>query len=403
MSNLLLVLIVVLVAALVAAAAVIGYRVAVTRRSQSTQLVPRETKEERNELEVLAPETDTALHPDLAEQQVADTDSGLDSKSVIEDVLEEATKAEATQAEATKAEPLRLRDRLGRTRAAFTGALAGVTGRSTIDDETWESLEEALILADVGVSTATRLVEAVRASAKEAKIKDSSEVEALLRQEIALLLSPADRTLQMAGSGPTVWMFVGVNGVGKTTTIAKLATREGAAGRHVVLAAADTFRAAAAEQLGIWAERSGATLVRGDEGADPGSVVFNAMASANSRGADLVLVDTAGRLHTKVNLMEELKKLRRIVDKTPDALTEVILVLDATTGQNGLTQAREFAAAVEVTGVALTKLDGTAKGGIVLAIQSELGIPVKIVGVGEGPEDLIPFDPEEFAAALFGE
>ena len=408
MSNLLLVLIVVLVAALVAAAAVIGYRVAVARRSQSTQLVPRETKEERNELEVLAPETDTALHPDLAEQQVADTDSGLDSKSVIEDVLEEATKAEATQAEATKAEatkaePLRLRDRLGRTRAAFTGALAGVTGRSTIDDETWESLEEALILADVGVSTATRLVEAVRASAKEAKIKDSSEVEALLRQEIALLLSPADRTLQMAVSGPTVWMFVGVNGVGKTTTIAKLATREGAAGRHVVLAAADTFRAAAAEQLGIWAERSGATLVRGDEGADPGSVVFNAMASANSRGADLVLVDTAGRLHTKVNLMEELKKLRRIVDKTPDALTEVILVLDATTGQNGLTQAREFAAAVEVTGVALTKLDGTAKGGIVLAIQSELGIPVKIVGVGEGPEDLIPFDPEEFAAALFGE
>ena len=408
MSNLLLVLIVVLVAALVAAAAVIGYRVAVTRRSQSTQLVPRETKEERNELEVLAPETDTALHPDLAEQQVADTDSGLNSKSVIEDVLEEATKAEATQAEATKAEatkaePLRLRDRLGRTRAAFTGALAGVTGRSTIDDETWESLEEALILADVGVSTATRLVEAVRASAKEAKIKDSSEVEALLRQEIALLLSPADRTLQMAVSGPTVWMFVGVNGVGKTTTIAKLATREGAAGRHVVLAAADTFRAAAAEQLGIWAERSGATLVRGDEGADPGSVVFNAMASANSRGADLVLVDTAGRLHTKVNLMEELKKLRRIVDKTPDALTEVILVLDATTGQNGLTQAREFAAAVEVTGVALTKLDGTAKGGIVLAIQSELGIPVKIVGVGEGPEDLIPFDPEEFAAALFGE
>ena len=408
MSNLLLVLIVVLVAALVAAAAVIGYRVAVARRSQSTQLVPRETKEERSGTDVLAPETDTALHPDLAEQQVADTDSGLDSKSVIEDVLEEATKAEATQAEATKAEatkaePLRLRDRLGRTRAAFTGALAGVTGRSTIDDETWESLEEALILADVGVSTATRLVEAVRASAKEAKIKDSSEVEALLRQEIALLLSPADRTLQMAVSGPTVWMFVGVNGVGKTTTIAKLATREGAAGRHVVLAAADTFRAAAAEQLGIWAERSGATLVRGDEGADPGSVVFNAMASANSRGADLVLVDTAGRLHTKVNLMEELKKLRRIVDKTPDALTEVILVLDATTGQNGLTQAREFAAAVEVTGVALTKLDGTAKGGIVLAIQSELGIPVKIVGVGEGPEDLIPFDPEEFAAALFGE
>ena len=398
MSNPLLVLIVALVVALVAAAAVIGYRVVVARRSQSTLRVSQETTEERDGLEVLAPETDTALHPNVGEQQVADTDSGLDSKSVIEDVLEEATKAEAT-----RTDPLRLRDRLGRTRAAFAGALAGVSGRSSMDDEAWESLEEALILADVGVSTATQLVEAVKARAKAEKIKDGSEVEGLLRQEIALLLSPADRTLQMAVSGPTVWMFVGVNGVGKTTTIAKLATREGAAGRHVVLAAADTFRAAAAEQLGIWAERSGATLVRGDEGADPGSVVFNAMASANSRGADLVLVDTAGRLHTKVNLMEELKKLRRIVDKTPDALTEVILVLDATTGQNGLTQARKFAAAVEVTGVALTKLDGTAKGGIVLAIQSELGIPVKIVGVGEGPEDLIPFDPEEFAAALFGE
>ena len=403
MSNLLPVLIVALVVALVAAVAVIGYRLAVARRSQSTLLAAPETKEERNGIDVLAPDPDQAIISPPVELKEGGTDSSLDSKDAVEEELEAALRAEATRAEATRAEPVRLRDRLGRTRAAFAGALAGVSGRSSMDDEAWESLEEALISADVGVSTATRLVEAVRASAKAAKIKDGSEVEGLLRREIALLLSPADRTLQMAVSGPTVWMFVGVNGVGKTTTIAKLATREGAAGRHVVLAAADTFRAAAAEQLGIWAERSGATLVRGDEGADPGSVVFNAMASANSRGADLVLVDTAGRLHTKVNLMEELKKLRRIVDKTPDALTEVILVLDATTGQNGLTQAREFAAAVEVTGVALTKLDGTAKGGIVLAIQSELGIPVKIVGVGEGPEDLIPFDPEEFAAALFGE
>ena len=198
-------------------------------------------------------------------------------------------------------------------------------------------------------------------------------------------------------------MFVGVNGVGKTTTIAKLAQREVGEGRRVVLAAADTFRAAAAEQLGTWAERTGAWLVRGQEGADPGSVVFDAMASAQTRGSDLVLVDTAGRLHTKVNLMEELKKLRRIVDRTPDALTEVLLVIDATTGQNGLVQAREFAQAVDVTGVVLTKLDGTAKGGIVLAIQAELGIPVKVVGVGEGAADMVPFDPEEFAAALFGD
>jgi fused signal recognition particle receptor len=198
-----------------------------------------------------------------------------------------------------------------------------------------------------------------------------------------------------------VWMFVGVNGVGKTTTIAKLAQREVDEGHTLVLAAADTFRAAAAEQLGHWAERAGADLVRGQEGADPGSVVFDAMSAAQSRRADVVLVDTAGRLHTRVNLMEELKKLRRIVDRTPGALKEVLLVIDASTGQNGLTQARQFAEAVDVTGVVLTKLDGTAKGGIVLAIQSELGIPVKVVGVGESAADLVEFEPAEFVAALF--
>jgi fused signal recognition particle receptor len=192
-----------------------------------------------------------------------------------------------------------------------------------------------------------------------------------------------------------------VNGVGKTTTIGKLAAQRVHDGRRVMLAAADTFRAAAAEQLTMWGERVGAETVRGQEGADPGSVVFDAMSAATGRGIDLVLVDTAGRLHTKVNLMEELKKLRRIVDRTPGALREVLLVIDATTGQNGLTQARQFAEAVDVTGIVLTKLDGTAKGGIVLAIQSELGLPVKIVGVGEQVDDLMPFDPAEFAAALF--
>jgi fused signal recognition particle receptor len=194
-----------------------------------------------------------------------------------------------------------------------------------------------------------------------------------------------------------------VNGVGKTTTIGKLASQRVGDGRRVVLAAGDTFRAAAADQLQLWAERTGGELVRGQEGADPGSVVFDAMAAASGRGADLVLVDTAGRLHTKSNLMEELKKLRRIVDRTPGALKEVLLVIDASTGQNGLVQAKQFADAVDVTGIALTKLDGTAKGGIVLAIQSELGIPVKVVGVGEGVGDLIEFDPHEFAAALFSE
>ena len=198
-------------------------------------------------------------------------------------------------------------------------------------------------------------------------------------------------------------MFVGVNGVGKTTTIGKLASQRVSDGHRVVLAAGDTFRAAAADQLQLWAERTGGELVRGQEGADPSSVVFDAMSAAASRGADLVLVDTAGRLHTKKNLMDELSKLRRIVDRTPGALKEVLLVIDASTGQNGLVQAKQFADAVDVTGIALTKLDGTAKGGIVLAIQSELGLPVKVVGVGEGIGDLIEFDPVEFAAALFSE
>src|SRR2546425_8158564 len=196
-------------------------------------------------------------------------------------------------------------------------------------------------------------------------------------------------------------MFVGVNGVGKTTSIGKIAQGAAAPGRSVVMAAADPSRAAAAEQLQLWSQRVGADLVRGQDGADPGSVVFDAMTAAAGRGADLVLVDTAGRLHTKVNLMEELKKLRRIVDRTPGALKEMLLVIDATTGQNGLVQAKQFAEAVDVTGVVLTKLDGTAKGGIVLAIQGELGIPIKLVGLGEAPEDLVDFDPDDFVEALF--
>jgi fused signal recognition particle receptor len=295
----------------------------------------------------------------------------------------------------------RLRDRLGKTRAAFAGALGALRGGGSIDDDTWDELEEALILADVGVPTTTRILDDVKARVAADKITSVDDVSAVLQAEIASLLEAGDRTLVCAAGETNVWMFVGVNGVGKTTTIAKLAQRETAEGRTVVLAAADTFRAAAAEQLGAWADRVGADLVRGQEGADPGSVVFDAMSAAVSRGADLVLVDTAGRLHTKVNLMEELKKLRRIVDRTPGALKEVLLVVDASTGQNGLAQARQFAEAVDVTGVVLTKLDGTAKGGIVLAIQAELGIPVKVVGVGETADDLIAFDPTEFVAALF--
>jgi fused signal recognition particle receptor len=295
----------------------------------------------------------------------------------------------------------RLRDRLGKTRAAFAGAVGALRGGGRVDDETWDDLEEALILADVGVPTTTRILDDVKARVATEKITDAAGVIDVLKAELVDLLGTADRSLLLVPGETNVWMFVGVNGVGKTTTIAKLAQRETTDGHTIVLAAADTFRAAAAEQLGMWADRVGADLVRGQEGADPGSVVFDAMSAATTRGADLVLVDTAGRLHTKVNLMEELKKLRRIVDRTPDSLKEVLLVVDASTGQNGLAQARQFADAVDVTGVVLTKLDGTAKGGIVLAIQAELGIPVKVVGVGETADDLVAFDPAEFVAAIF--
>ena len=321
----------------------------------------------------------------------------------VEAAPEEIPSAE----EALEAEPPvertkpRLRDRLGKTRAAFTGAFSVVTGRGKVDDETWAELEEALIMADVGVPTTTKVIDAVRQRAEAEKVNDPERVIELLREELVQLLADSDRDLRRAPSGPSVWMFVGVNGVGKTTSIAKLAQREVDAGHRVVLAAADTFRAAAAEQLATWAERTGSEIVRGQDGADPGSIVFDAMSAASTRGADVVLVDTAGRLHNKVNLMEELKKLRRIVDRTEGALCEVLLVVDASTGQNGLTQARQFAETVDITGIVLTKLDGTAKGGIVLAIQSELDIPVKAVGVGETADDLIPFDPEDFIAALF--
>lgn len=302
---------------------------------------------------------------------------------------------------AEEAEPPRLRERLGRTRAAFVRSLAAVRGRGAVDDDTWEELEETLLLADVGLATTRRVLDAVRARADRERISDPDGLVRVLRAElVATLEATGDRTLSTDGTTPTVWMFVGVNGVGKTTTIAKIAQRESRQGHRLVLVAADTFRAAASEQLGLWAERVGAEFVRGQEGADPGSVVYDAMSAAASRGADLVLVDTAGRLHTKVNLMNELQKLRRVVERTPDALQEVLLVIDATTGQNGLNQARRFAEAVDVTGVVLTKLDGTAKGGIVLAIESELGIPVKLVGVGESAADLLAFEPEDFVAAL---
>ena len=321
---------------------------------------------------------------------------------VVEAPVGEEPVVEEPVVEAPVGERPRLRDRLGRTRSAFAGAFGRIRGRA-VDDDTWDEIEEALLLADVGLPTTRRILESVRARAKATGAADSDAVIDLVRDEVVGMLvdDTLDGELRIVAGEPNVWMFVGVNGVGKTTTIGKLAAQQGREGRRVVLAAADTFRAAAADQLALWAERTGSRIVRGQEGADPGSIVFDAMAAAGGRSADLVLVDTAGRLHTKLNLMEELSKLRRIVDRTEGACKEVILVIDASTGQNGLVQARQFTEAVDVTGIALTKLDGTAKGGIVLAIRSELGLPVKVVGVGEGIDDLIPFDPAEFASALF--
>ena len=272
-----------------------------------------------------------------------------------------------------------------------------------IDETTWESLEEALIRADVGVTTTNVLLDELRAKVQSKEINGGDDLlEALGASIRQLLESVGSRSLRFDGRAdhPDVWLFVGVNGVGKTTTIGKLARRESAAGHTVLLAAGDTFRAAAADQLAMWAERTGAEIVRGAEGADPSAIVFDAVQRAAARKNDLVLADTAGRLHTKVNLVEELKKIRRIADRDPGNVTEVLLVLDATTGQNGLLQARQFADAVDITGIVLTKLDGTAKGGIVVAVERELFVPVKLVGLGEGLDDLVDFDPAAFVDAL---
>ena len=286
----------------------------------------------------------------------------------------------------------RLRNSLSRSRRGIWQRLSGF---DPLDDESWEGLEEALIGADVGLSATNELVERLR------ERRDLDDLEAALTEEIEALLG--EPTMLAVDERPSVVLVVGVNGTGKTTTIGKLAYRLREHGRDVVVAAADTFRAAAGEQLEIWAERSGADYVGSTRGGDPAAVAFDAVEATIARGRDIALVDTAGRLHTQVGLMEELKKVRRIIERRLEgAPHETLLVLDATTGQNGLQQARLFHEAVDVTGVCLTKLDGSAKGGIVLPISVELGLPVKLIGIGEGLEDLRPFDAGDFARALVG-
>ena len=273
-------------------------------------------------------------------------------------------------------------------------------GFSQLDDDFYDELEESLVMADMGAETTMEAVEELRRRCKAEKIKDVEGARACMRQVLADYLTGGDMAVDMSRK-PAVVLFIGVNGVGKTTSIGKLAARWKREGKKVLLCAGDTFRAAAADQLTIWSERAGVDIIKQHEGADPAAVVFDAMSAAKARKSDVVLVDTAGRLHNKQNLMNELNKISRVIDREcPDSSRETLLVLDATTGQNGLIQAKQFAEAAGITGIVLTKLDGTAKGGIVIAIAKELGVPVKFVGVGEGVDDLQPFDAKAFTEAL---
>ncbi|MDQ1246817.1 MAG: fused signal recognition particle receptor, partial [Actinomycetota bacterium] len=296
---------------------------------------------------------------------------------------------------------VRLKARLAKSNSALGKALLLLLSSDQLDEAAWEEIEDTLILSDLGVAPSQELVEKLRTRVRVEGTSDPAEVKAMLREELIALVDPdLDRVLiTRREGGPAVLLMVGVNGTGKTTTTGKIARLLVAEDRSVVLGAADTFRAAASQQLQTWGDRVGATVVVGPEGSDPAAVAFDAVKDAVDEAADAVIIDTAGRLHTKVGLMDELGKVKRVVEKQAP-VSEVLLVLDATTGQNGLTQARVFAEVVDVTGIVLTKLDGTAKGGIVVAVQRELGVPVKLVGLGEGPDDIAPFEPAEFVDAL---
>ena len=330
----------------------------------------------------------------------------------IEADLEEIDRDELSIAELGIEQPepaagrlTRLRRRLARSQSTLGRGLLALMSRDTVDAATWDEVEETLLSADLGVAASTDLMERLRARVLAESPSSPEAVRALLREELITLVDPTmDRSMRTTreGEGPAVLLVVGVNGTGKTTTTGKLGRLLVAEGRTVVLGAADTFRAAAADQLQTWGDRVGAAVVRGPEGGDPAAVAFDAVRIGAEADVDTVVIDTAGRLHTKVGLMDELGKVKRVIEKQ-GPVDEVLLVLDATTGQNGLTQAKVFSEVVDVTGIVLTKLDGTAKGGIVVAVQRELGVPVKLVGLGEGPDDLAPFDPVEFVDALLEE
>ena len=295
----------------------------------------------------------------------------------------------------------KIKEGLAKTRDALSDSLGSVfTGFTEIDDDFYDELEESLILADLGVDTACKAVERLRKAVREQHLKTTEEARTALKEILVQMLNVGDTALNLSTT-PSVVLVIGVNGVGKTTTIGKIATQLTRQGKKVLLVAADTFRAAAADQLEIWAQRSGASIVRQNEGADPASVVYDGIQAARAREVDVIIIDTAGRLHNKANLMNELNKISRIIDRElPNAARETLLVLDGTTGQNGLIQAKQFKEIAGVTSIALTKLDGTAKGGIVIAVADALQIPVKFVGVGEQADDLMPFEAKNFVEAL---
>ncbi|MFJ3580731.1 signal recognition particle-docking protein FtsY [Streptomyces sp. NPDC090127] len=342
----------------------------------------------------------------IEEVDLPTAEEAVETPAAIEDpVVAEPPPVAIEVPEPTAGRLVRLRARLARSQNSLGKGLLALLSRDNLDEDTWEEIEDTLLTADVGVAPTQELVERLRERVRVLGTRTPEELRALLREELVTLLGPDfDRTVktESAPGTPGVVMVVGVNGTGKTTTTGKLARVLVADGRSVVLGAADTFRAAAADQLQTWGERVGARTVRGPEGGDPASIAFDAVKEGIAEGADVVLIDTAGRLHTKTGLMDELGKVKRVVEKH-GPLDEVLLVLDATTGQNGLVQARVFAEVVDITGIVLTKLDGTAKGGIVIAVQRELGVPVKLIGLGEGPDDLAPFEPGAFVDALIGD
>ncbi|GGU05424.1 MULTISPECIES: signal recognition particle-docking protein FtsY [Streptomyces] len=342
----------------------------------------------------------------IEEVDLPTAEEAVETPVAVEDPVVAAPPApEIEIPEPTAGRLVRLRARLARSQNSLGKGLLTLLSREHLDEDTWEEIEETLLTADVGVAPTQELVDRLRERVRVLGTRTPEELKSLLREElIALLGTDFDRSVKTESDPgtPGVVMVVGVNGTGKTTTTGKLARVLVADGRSVVLGAADTFRAAAADQLQTWGERVGARTVRGPEGGDPASIAFDAVKEGIAEGADVVLIDTAGRLHTKTGLMDELGKVKRVVEKH-GPLDEVLLVLDATTGQNGLVQARVFAEVVDITGIVLTKLDGTAKGGIVIAVQRELGVPVKLIGLGEGPDDLAPFEPAAFVDALIGD